>query len=209
MIQIFWNKRLKGTNCDDEWIQSWRLALVEYLAMALDSNAPSPSELNGHKFNSLLPNVSTSSSKHSDTSHHVAQFQHNKRGHTLPELPGGSKVGYRNHSTNQFNIGIISDRNSRSYTICTESGTNISRNCIDLKQTDTPFESQPQPVISKFANSMHATTPNNPNNANTKANFKSSIKAKLPGKGIDVRDNVCVTHSGHMSKPTARLIASM
>ena len=38
--------------------QSWRLALMEYLAMPLDSNTPSPSELNGHRFNSLLPNVS-------------------------------------------------------------------------------------------------------------------------------------------------------
>ena len=62
--------------------QSWRLALLEYLAMPLDSNTPSPSELNGHKFNSLLPNVSTSSSKHSDAlvSHPDAQLQHDKRG---------------------------------------------------------------------------------------------------------------------------------
>ena len=40
--------------------QSWRLALLEYLATPLDSNTPSPSELNGHKFNSMLPNVSNS-----------------------------------------------------------------------------------------------------------------------------------------------------
>ena len=107
--------------------QSWRLALVEYLATPLDSNTPSPSELNGHKFHLLLPNVSTFSSKHSDTlvSHHDAQLQRDKRGCTLPELPVGSKVGYRNHTTNQFNIGIISARNSRSYTIHMESGTNI------------------------------------------------------------------------------------
>ena len=72
---------------------------------------------------------------------HDAQLQHDKRGHTLPELPVGSKVGYRIHTTNQFNVGIISARNSRSYTIRTESGTNISRNCIDLKQTNAPFES--------------------------------------------------------------------
>ena len=85
--------------------------------------------------NTTLPNVSTCSSKHSDAlvSHHDAQLQHDKRGHTLPELPVGSKVGYRNHTTNQFNVGIISARNSRSYTICTESGTNISRNYIYLK----------------------------------------------------------------------------
>ena len=45
--------------------QSWRLALMEYLAMPLDSNTPSPSELNGHRFNSLLPNISTFS-RHPD-----------------------------------------------------------------------------------------------------------------------------------------------
>ena len=58
---------------------------------------------------------------------------------------------------------------------------------------------------------MHA--PNNPANKpiNAKTNFKSSSKAKLPGKEINVRNvkNMYVTHSGHMSKPTARLIASM
>ena len=39
--------------------QSWRLDLLEYLTMPLDGNTPSPSKLNGHKFNSLLPNVNT------------------------------------------------------------------------------------------------------------------------------------------------------
>ena len=39
--------------------QLWRLALLEYLTTPLDGNMPSPSKLNGHKFNSLLPNVNT------------------------------------------------------------------------------------------------------------------------------------------------------
>ena len=188
--------------------QSWRLALVEYLATPLDSNTPSPSELNGCKFNSLLPNVSTFSSKHFDAlvSHHDGQLHHNKRGCTLPELPVGSKVGYRNHTTNQFNVSIISARNSRVYTIHMESGTNISRNHIDLKRTNTPFESQP--VMSKFARFQHAPSLNTVLSS-TNANIKHSDKAKLPGKGINVRDNVYVTCSDCMSKPTARLIASM
>ena len=65
--------------------QSWRLALTEYLARPLDSNTPSPSELNGHRLNSLLPNVSAFS-RHSNVlvSHHDAQLQHDKRGHVLP-----------------------------------------------------------------------------------------------------------------------------
>ena len=109
--------------------QSWRLALMEYLVMPLYSNTPSPSELNGHRFNSLLPNVSTfSSSRHSDVlvSCHDAQLQQDKRGHVLPELPVSSKVGYRNHVTNKFDVGNISARDARSYMIYTENGVHVS-----------------------------------------------------------------------------------
>ena len=125
---------------------------MEYLATPLDGNTPSPSELNGHKFNSLLPNISNS--KHSDVlvKHHDAQLQHDTRGRTLPELPVGSKVGYRNNITNNFDVGIVSARDARLYTICTEHGTHVSRNRIDLKQTDAPFEPKTQPV-SNFAKS--------------------------------------------------------
>ena len=69
-----------------------------------------------------------------------AQFQHDKRGRALTELPIGSKVGYRNHVTNKFNVGIVSARDARSYTIFTENGAHASRNHIDLKCTDAPFE---------------------------------------------------------------------
>ena len=60
------------------------------------------------------------------------------------------------------------------------------------------------------ANSMHANPSINPNTAKT--NLKSSSKAELPGKEINVRNvknDVYVTRSGHMSKLTTRLIASM
>ena len=57
---------------------SWRLALLECLATPLDSKTPSPSELNGRKFGSMLPNVSNFSSQHSDklVERHNAQMQH-------------------------------------------------------------------------------------------------------------------------------------
>ena len=57
---------------------------------------------------------------------------------------------------------------------------------------------------------MHANPSIHPNTAKT--NFKSSSKAELPGKEINVRsvkNDVYVTRSGCMSKPTTRLIASM
>ena len=85
--------------------QSWRLALIEYLATPLDSNTLSPSELNGHWFHSLLPNVSNIA-KHSDqlVDRRDAQLQHHKRGDTLPELPVGSTVDYRNHTMFQLKM---------------------------------------------------------------------------------------------------------
>ena len=97
--------------------QSGRLALVDYLATPLDSNTPSPSELNGHRFNSLLPNISTFR-RHSNVlvSPHDAQLQHDKRGHALPKLPVGSKVGYRNHVTISLML----------YTIYVENGVHVS-----------------------------------------------------------------------------------
>ena len=92
--------------------QSWRLVLMEYFAMPLDGNTLSPSELNGYRFNSLLVNISNP--KHSDVlvSCHDAQLQCDKRDHALPELPVCSKVGYRNHVTNKFDVVIISARDA-------------------------------------------------------------------------------------------------
>ena len=91
--------------------QSWRHALLEYFSTLLDSNTPSPSQLNGCQFGSHLPSISSSKFSDALVSQHDAQLQCDKQGHTLPELPVGSKVGYRNHLTNNFDIGIVSDRN--------------------------------------------------------------------------------------------------
>ena len=88
--------------------QSWRLALLEYLTTPLDGNTPSPSELNDQKFNSLLPNVNTLNNN-SDilVRCHGAQLDQDTKGKFLPELPVGSTVGYRNHITNNYVIGVV------------------------------------------------------------------------------------------------------
>ena len=59
---------------------------------------------------------------------------------------------------------------------------------------------------------MHANAKPSTNPDKDKTNFKPQNKAKLPEKGINVRNDsnkTYVTRSGHMSKPTPRLIASM
>ena len=154
----------------------------------------------------MLPNVSNFSSQHSDklVERHDAQLQHDTHGHTLKELPVGSTVGYHDHANSQFHVGVVSEREGRSYAISTESGGIIGRNHIDLRQTKVPYK---EPV--SYVNFKHV--PPIPDNTNAK--FKQPNKAKLWEKEITVRksksDYVYRTHSGHISKPATRLITSM
>ena len=83
----------------------------------------------------------------------------------MDELPVGSTVGYHDNA-NQFNVGVVSERQGRSHVICMEGGMNISRNRIDLQHCGIKHESQTQPV--SYANSKHVTPPT-PHNTN--ANF--------------------------------------
>ena len=195
--------------------QSWRLALLEYLTTPLDGNMPSPSELNGHKFNSLLPNANTLNDK-SDilVKHHDAQLQRDTRGKLLPELSVGSKVSYRNHITNNYDTGIVTVWNARLYQICTEHGTHISHNCIDLKHMNALYKSHTKPsqTVSNFAKSTHANA-----NPPLPSNIKQDDKAKLTDRRISVSktnpsnitSNRYTMQSGHILKPTQRLISQM
>ena len=111
-------------------------------------------------------------------SHHNAQLQCDKRGHTLPELPVGSKVGYRNHVTNKFDVGIISARDARLFTIYMENGVHVSQKHIDLKRTDAPFEPKTQAIMSSNAMSKHASTTPIPSSTNVNHNSKAKLTEK-------------------------------
>ena len=113
--------------------------------------------------------------------------------------------------TNKFDVGIVSARNARSYTIYMENCSHISRNGIDLKHTDAPFELRTQPVVSTYAKSKRVHVPPNPIKT---TNAKCTGKANLIGKEIDVRkpnpnNSMYTMCSGHVSKPVARLITQM
>ena len=136
--------------------------------------------------------MSNLSTEHSDklVDRHDAQLQCDTKGCTLPELPVGSTVGYRNHVTNKIDVGIVSARDARSYTILTENGSHISRNCIDLKCTSVQFEPKTRPdiftlakpVVSTDAKSKHVHA-----NPQPPTNIKCTGKANLIEKEIDVR----------------------
>ena len=156
----------------------------------------------------MLPSVSNFSSQHSDklVERHDAQLQHDTQGCTLKELPVGSTVGYCDHVNNQFHIGVVSEREGRSYAISTENGRIISQNCIDLRCTNVPYKESVS-----YANSKHVPIPPIPDSTNAK--FKQPNKAKLLEREITVRKSnsgdAYRTHSGCISKPAARLITSM
>ena len=75
--------------------ESWRSALLEYLATPLDSNLPSPSELNRRQFSGLLPNLRCNSLP--DSTSKALIDQHKKQlnrahGKELRDLPEGSTI---------------------------------------------------------------------------------------------------------------------
>ena len=121
---------------------------MEYLLTPLDAKTPSPSELNGRKFGSMLPNVSNFSTQHCDrlVERHTVQLQHDTKGRSMCELPVDSTVRYRDRTKNKFNVGIVSDRKGRSYAITTKSSQNISHNHIDLKKTNVQYTQQHNPL---------------------------------------------------------------
>ena len=74
----------------------------------------------------------------------------------MEELPVGSTVGYRNHANNQFHIGVVSEREGRSYVISTENGGKISQNHIDLRHTNVPYIRKESV---SYANPKHVSSP--------------------------------------------------
>ena len=145
---------------------------------------------------------------------HDAQLQRDTRGKLLPDLPVGSKVSYRNHITNNYDIGIVTAWNAKSYQICTEHGTHISHNRMDLKCTNAPYEhhTKPSQTVSNFAKFSHANA-----NPPLPSNVKQVDKVKLIDRRIsvsktnssNVTSNRYMMQSGHILKPTQRLISHM
>ena len=123
----------------------------------------------------------------------MLSFNEIKGGHVLQELPVGSTVGYCDHVTNKFCVGVVSNRNARSYRIFTENATHTSGNCIDLKCTSVQFDPKPninvlpktRQTVSSDANLKHVhgppTTP-----VPSSTNVKCTGKANLTEKGINI-----------------------
>ena len=165
--------------------QSWRLALREYLVTPLDSNTQSPSELNGHRFNSLLPYVSTFS-RHSDVLVVIMMLNLNMTREAMycQSCLLAPRLDTEIMSPISLMLVLFQLEMPGRIQIYTENGVYVSQNRIDLKWTDAPFEPKTQPFICSNAKSKHA-PPITPVPSGT--NVKHNSKAKLTEKRVEVR----------------------
>ena len=201
--------------------ESWRLALLEYLTTPLDSNLPSPSELNGRQFSGLLPNLRCNSLPDS-TSEALIDW-HKKQlnrvhGKELRDLPEGSTVSYYDHTSKCWRTSLVQERKDKSYIIANDRGLLISRNWVDLRPTNTdyimhhnhdiPHSTNDSAVHTKVVvPNPHSTTPSSTNPHGTKCNAcNQSVQKLKPSTGSQRVNQPIVTHLGCTVKPPNKCV---
>ena len=135
--------------------QSWRLALMEYLATPLSGDLGSPSYLMGRQFHGMLPYRSITdpgTSEKMEDRHQRNQVYYDRQSKDLSDLAIGETVGYFDHVNSKWQVGKVSERQGKSYTVFTEKGTEISRNRVDLRPTLVKFSLQREERIELSSN---------------------------------------------------------
>ena len=100
----------------------------------------------------------------------------------MPEIPVGSTVGFSDHTTNIYKIGLVAKHSARSYTILTENGNHISRNRIDLKCTSVQFEPNVLPHTKTHDKPLSTNANKSPTTPST--NIKHVPNASAISKGM-------------------------
>ena len=200
--------------------ESWRLALLEYLATPLESNLPSLSELNGRQFSGLLPNLRHNSlpdsTSEASIDQHKKQLNH-AHGRELRDFSEGSTVSYYDHTGKCWRTGLVQEKKDKSYIIANDRGLFISRNQVDLRPTNTdyivhhnhdiPHNTSDSAVNTKVVvQNSCSTIPPSSNPHSTKHNASNKCAQKLkPSTGNQRVNQPIVTYSGHTVKPLNKL----
>ena len=194
----------------------WCIALLEYLSTPLRTGLPSPAVMMGSDFRGLLPQLSHFLP---DSTKEQLVLQHEKQvhpgGHDLPDISVGSNVTFVDHRTKEWYPAKVQNREGRSYVLKNEQGHMISRNHVDIRPTNVPFNlSQKCTVLknsqfcaptSKFCASVPASknsksTPvSQPTTKPNKANVSKSQNRPV------TRTHIVKTHSGCIVKPPVKL----
>ena len=111
----------------------WHLGLLEYLCTPLDEKTPSPSSLLSRQFKGLCLIFNHTNSGKGVLENLInrqlnEKLHHDRRSHTLEDIPTGSTAAVLDHHSNTWTVGHILDRTDRLYTVELPTGRVIHQN---------------------------------------------------------------------------------
>ena len=96
----------------------WHLSLLEYLCTPLDEKTPPPSSLLGRQYKGIYPIFNHTNSGEGVLENLInrqlnEKLHHDRRSHTLEDIPTGSKAAVLDHCSNTWTVGHVLDRTVR------------------------------------------------------------------------------------------------
>ena len=111
----------------------WHLGLLEYLCTPIDEKTLPPSSQLGRQYKGHCPILNHSKSGEGVLENLINRWlneklHHDRRSHTLEDIPTGSTDAVLYHHSNIWIIGNILDRTDRRYTVELPTGRVIHQN---------------------------------------------------------------------------------
>ena len=202
----------------------WHLGLLEYLCTPLDEKTPSPSSLLGRQFKGLCPIFNHTNSSEGVLENLInrelnEKLHHDRRSHTLEDIPTGSTAAVLDHHSNTWTVGHVLDRTDRRYTVELPTGRVIHQNRVDLRPTSVEFQCKPQSNTSLSDNVQRTQDPfpvttntqtvtTSPKVPSPKPNVSKTVVKPTAGiakSSATTTSNKTTTHSGRVVKPPTKL----
>ena len=147
------------------------------------------------------------------------KLHHDKRSHTLEDIPTGSTIAVLDHCSNTWTVGHVLDRTDRRYTVELPTGRVIHQNQVDLRPTSVEFQCKPQSNASLSDNVQRTQDPvpvttntqtvtASPKVPSPKPNVSKTVvkpTAAIAKSSATTTSNKTTTRSGRVVKPPTKL----
>ena len=148
------------------------------------------------------------------------KLHHDRRSHTLQDIPTGSTAAVLDHHSNTWTVGQVLDRTDRWYTVELPTGRVIHQNRVDLRPMSVEFQCILQSNISLSDNVKRTQNPvaanmdthtvsSSPKVPTPKVKNMSKTVVKpavgIAKSSITATSNKTTTHSGRVIKPPTKL----
>ena len=194
-----------------------------YLCIPIDEKTSSPSILLSRQFKVLCPIFNHTNSGEGVLENLINRWlneklHHDRRSHTLEDIPTGSTAAVLDHHSNTWTVGHVLDRTDRWYTVEIPTGRVIHQNRVDLRPTSVEFQHTPQSNIS-LSDNVHRTqdpvpatsdtwtVPSSPKIPSPKPNMSKTVVKPTVGIAKSSATTISnkTTHSGRVIKPPTKL----